>query len=180
MNIFRQWLFEQQAAVRLECGMSDWFSVRKGVRQGCILSPHLFSLYTEGIMREVEQDSRKDLYNESNIQGLKLRDLRYADDTALLSTTTEGLHQLIHSVKEHSENKGLFLNIKKTKIVDTDRCKKTSDITVDGETVECLENFEYLGSKIEGNGRCSNEIKRRTAMAAGQLKKMEKNLERTR
>ena len=43
----------QQAAVRLECGMSDWFFVRKGVRQGCILSPHLFSLYTEG-MREVE------------------------------------------------------------------------------------------------------------------------------
>ena len=87
-------------------------------------------------MRVVEQDSRKDLYNEPNIQGLKLRDLHYADDTALLSTTTEGLHQLIHSVKEHSENKGLFLNIKKTKIVYTDRCKKTSDITVDGETVE--------------------------------------------
>ena len=76
-------------------------------------------------MREVEQNSRKDLYNEPNIQGLKLRDLRYADDTALLLTTTEGLHQLIHSVKKHSENKGLFLNIKKTKIVDTDRCKKT-------------------------------------------------------
>ena len=125
-------------------------------------------------MREVEQDSRKDLYNEPNSQGLKLRDLRYADDTALLSTTTEVVYQLIHSVKEHSENKGLFLNIKKTKIVDTDRCKKTSDITVDGETVECLENFEYLGSKIEGNGKCSNEIKRRTAIAAGQLKKMEK------
>ena len=164
----------------LECGMSDRFSASKGVRQGCILSPHLFSLYTEGIMREVEQDSRKDLYNEPNIQGLKLRDLRYADDTALLSTTTEGLHQLILSVKELSENKGLFLNIKKTRIVDTDRCKKPSDITVDGETVECLENFEYLGSKIEANGKVSHEIKKRTAMAAGQLKKMEKNLERTR
>ena len=112
-------------------------------------------------MREVEQDSRKDLYNEPNIQGLK-PDLRYADDTALLSMTTEGLHQLIHSVKEHSENKGLFLNIKRTKIVDTDRCKKTSDITVDKETVVSLENFEYVGSKIEGNGKCSNEIKRRS------------------
>ena len=145
----------QQAAVRLECRMSDWFSVSKGVRQGCILSPHLFSLYTVCIMREVEQDSRKDQYNELNIQGLKLRDLRYADDTALLSTTTEGLHQLINSVKEHSDNKGFFLNIKKTKIVDTDRCKKTSDITLDGDAVECLENFEYLGSKIEGNGNCS-------------------------
>ena len=125
-------------------------------------------------MREVEQDSRKDLYNEPNIQGLRPRDLRYAEETSLLSTTTEGLQQLIHSVKEHSENKGLFLNMKKTKIVDTNRCKKTSDITVDVETVECLENFEYLGSKIEGNGKCSNEIKRRAVMATRPLKKMEK------
>ena len=77
------------------------------------------------------------------------------------------------SVKAHSENKGRFLTIKKTKIVDTDRCKKTSDITVDRESVGCLENFEYLGSKSQGNGKCSNEIKRRTAMAAGQLNKME-------
>ena len=75
-------------------------------------------------MREVEQDSRKDLYNEPNLQGLKLRHLRYADDTALLSTTTEGLHQLIHSDKEHSENNGLFLNIKKTKIVDSDKMQE--------------------------------------------------------
>ena len=77
------------------------------------------------------------------------------------------------SVKEHSENKGRFLNIKKTKIVDTYRCKKTSDMKVDRESVGCLENFEYLGSKIEGNGKCSNEIKRRTAVAAGQINKME-------
>ena len=73
--------------------------------------PHAVS--HRGHNEKVEQDSRKDLYNEPNIQGLKLRDLRYADDTALLSTTTEGLHQLIHPVKEHSENKGIFLNIKK-------------------------------------------------------------------
>ena len=100
-------------------------------------------------MGEVEHDSRKDLYNEPNIQGLKLRDLRYADDTALLSTTTEGLHQLIHSIKEHSENKGLFLNIKKTKIVDTDRCKKTSDITVDGRQLSALKTLNTLDPKLK-------------------------------
>ena len=93
-------------------------------------------------MREVEHDPRSNLHGEPNIQGLKLRDLRYADDTALLSTTTEGLNQLIHSVKEHSEQKGLFLNVKKTKIVDIDGCDEESDIKINGEKIECLDNFE--------------------------------------
>ena len=61
----------QQSAVRLECGTSEWFPVTKGVRQECILSPHLFSLYTEGIMREVSLDHRKDDYEEPFIQGFK-------------------------------------------------------------------------------------------------------------
>ena len=77
-----------------EGGTSEWFPVTKGVRQGCILSPHLFSLYTEGIMREVSLDHRKDDYEEPSIQGVHLKDLRYADDTALLSTTPTGLDNL--------------------------------------------------------------------------------------
>ena len=83
-----------QSALRLECGTSEWFPVTKGVRQGCILSPHLFSLYTEGIMREVSLDHRKDDYEEPSFQGVHLKDLRYADDTALLSTTPTGLENL--------------------------------------------------------------------------------------
>ena len=69
--------------------------------------------------------------------------------------------------------KGLYLNVKKTKIVDIDRCDEESNIKVDGEKVECLKSFEYLGSKIEGNGKCSTEIKRRAAIAIASLKKLE-------
>ena len=106
---------DQQSAGQLENGKTEWFPVTKGVRQGCILSPHLFSLYTEGIMREVEYDPRSGEYDESRMQGLSIRDLRYADDTALLGTTTPGLGNLIKSAKEHSEQKGLFLMLRELK-----------------------------------------------------------------
>ena len=163
----------QQSAVRLECGTSEWFPVTKGVRQGCILSPHLFSLYTEGIMREVEQDHRKDDYEEPSIQGVRLRDLRYADDTALLSRTPTGLEKLIKSVKEHSDEKGLLLNIKKTKIMDIDKCKEEARIAIDGEEIERVCSFEYLGARIEANGKSTPEIRRRLAMASTRLTKMD-------
>ncbi|GFO23370.1 retrovirus-related pol polyprotein from type-1 retrotransposable element r2 [Plakobranchus ocellatus] len=164
----------QQSAVQLEYGTTEWFPVTKGVRQGCILSPHLFSLYTEEIMRDVEFDPRKDEYDEPRLQGLPIRDLRYTDDTALLSTTTEGLEKLIKAVKEHSEQKGLHLNVKKTKIMDIDKCKKEARIQIEGEEIERVKSFEYLGARIEANGKTTPEIRRRLAMATAKLQKMEK------
>ena len=103
-------------------------------------------------MREVEHDSRNRAYNEPTIQGLPIRDFRYADDTALLATTTRGLEDLRRSVKEHSEQKGLHLNVKKTKIMDTDKCKKEAVIKLD-EEIERVNSFEYLGVRIEANGK---------------------------
>ena len=144
------------------------------MRQGCILSPHLFSLYTEGIMRDVEHDPRNWEYDEPKMQGLLIRDLRYADDTALLATTPTGLENLILSVKDHSEQKGLHLNVKKTKIMDTDKCKNQAVIKIDGEEIERVNNFEYLGARIEATGKSTPEIRRRLAMAGSKLKKMEK------
>ena len=136
----------QQSAVRLDGGMSEWFPVEKGVRQGCILSPYLFSINTEDLMRNVELDMRRDEFEEPKINGNLLRDLRYADDTALLSTTESGLEKLINTVKEHSEVKGLKLNVKKTKIMDVDTCDQSAVISIDGERIENVNTFEYLGA----------------------------------
>ena len=110
---------------------------------------------------------------KSSIQGVHLKNLRYADNTALLSTTPTGLEKLIKSVKEHSDEKGLFLNIKKTKIMDIDKCKKEARIAIDGEEIEKrVSNFEYLGARIEANGKSTPEIRRRLAMATTRLTKM--------
>merc|ERR1712035_123346 len=99
----------QKAVIRLENSITDTFDVGKRIRQGCILSPDLFSLYTEDIMRRVEADERNTDYDEIKINGLKVRDLRYTDDTALLSKTTKGMKNLIDATKEHSKSKTLFL-----------------------------------------------------------------------
>ena len=165
---------EQKAVVRLENCNTESFDVGKGVRQGCILSPHLFSLYTEDIMRSVTNDKRSDSYNEVIINGQKLRDLRYADDTALLSTTEEGLKTLVEATKEHSESKHLMLNIKKTKIMDTDKCSTKTAIKIGEDTLENVEHFEYLGASFYGDGRSRNEIRRRLAIAKQKLKNMNK------
>ena len=173
IDLIRSLYEGQQSAVQLECGTTEWFPISKGVRQGCILSPHLFSLYTEGIMREVANDARRDTYEEPVIQGLRITDLRYADDTALLSTTPEGLKSLITSVKEHGDKKGLHLNIKKTKIMEIDKCKKEAKIKINDEEIERVDSFEYLGARIDANGKTTPEIRRRLAIATTKLKKME-------
>lgn len=76
-------------------------------------------------------------------------------------------------MKEHSEQNGLKLNVKKTKIMDIEKCKEDAVIEVDGEEIERVNNFEYLGARIEANGKSSPEIRRRLAMATSKLKKME-------
>ena len=103
----------QEATVRTEHGTTDWFQIGKGVRQGCILSPCLFNLYAEYIMRNAG-------LNEAQA-GIKIalrniNNLRYADDTTLMAENEE-LKSLLMKVKEESEKVGLNLNIQKTKIM---------------------------------------------------------------
>jgi hypothetical protein len=161
---------EQQAAVRTESGTSDWFEVQKGVRQGCILSPCLFNIYAENIMRNVKNDPDYQKFDPFNIGGHDIPELRYADDTVLLSNSPEGLEKLILSVKKHSEEQNLLLNAKKTKTMTIDKAPTPPDIGINCDNkLESVNRFEYLGSLITNNGDCSEEIRRRLAIAAKRL-----------
>ena len=98
----------QEAIVRTGHGTTDWFQIRKGVRQGCILSPCLFSLYGERLMRN---GGLEELQAGIKIAGRDINNLRYADDTTLMAESEEDLKSLLMKVKEESEKVGLKLNI---------------------------------------------------------------------
>ena len=93
---------------------TDWFQIGKGVRQGCILSPCLFNLHAEYIMRNA---GLEDAQTGIRIAWRNINNLRYADDTTLMAESEEELMSLLMKVKEDSEKAGLKINIQKTKIL---------------------------------------------------------------
>ena len=103
----------QEATVRIGHGTTDWLQIGKGAHQGCILSPCLFNLYAEYIMRNAGLDEVEAVIK---IAGRNINNIRYADDTTLMAECEEGLKSLLMKVKEESEKVGLKLNIQKTKI----------------------------------------------------------------
>ena len=134
----------QEVTVRIGHGLIDWFQIGKGVHQGCILSPCLFNSYTEYIMQNARLEEAQTV-------------IRYTDDTTLMAESEEELKSFLMKVKEESEKAGLKLSILKTKIM------ASGSITswqIDGEAMETVRDFIFLGSKITADGDCSHEIKR--------------------
>ena len=108
-NMYAGW----EAIVRTGCGTTDWFHIGKGVHQGYILSPCLFNLYAEYILRNAGLDKAQ---ARIKIAGKNINNLRYADGTTLMAESKE-LRSLLMKVKEESEKVGLKLNVQKTKIM---------------------------------------------------------------
>ena len=142
----------QEATVRTGNGTTNWFQIGKGVRQGCILSPCLFNLYAEYIMRNAGLEEAQ---AGIKIAGRNINHLRYADDTTLMAESEEELKGLLRKVEEESEKVGLKLNIQKTKIMASDPITSWEIV---GETVS---DFIFLGSTITADDDCSHEMKRR-------------------
>ena len=129
----------QEATVRTGHETTDWFQIVKGVRQGDILSPCLFNLYAEYIMRNAGLEEAQ---AGIKIAGRNINNFRYADDTTLMAESEEELKSLLMKGKEESEKVGLKLNTQKTKIM------ASGPITsweIDGETVEAVADFIFGG-----------------------------------
>ena len=125
----------QEATVQTGHGTTDCFQIGKGGRQGCILSPCLFNLHAEYIMRNARLDEAQAGIKTA---GRNINNPKYADDTTLMAESEEELKSLLVKVKEESEKVGLKLNIQKTKIM------ASSPITsweIEGETVKTVADF---------------------------------------
>ena len=128
----------QEATVRTGHGTTDWFQIGKGVSRGCILSPCLFNLYAEHIMRNAGLEEAQ---AGIKIAGRNINILKYADDTTLMAESEKELKSLLMKVKEESEEVRLKLNIQKTKIMASGPITSRE---IGGETVD---DFILGGSK---------------------------------
>ena len=144
----------QEETVRTRHGTTDWFQIRKRVRQGCILSPWLFNLYAEYIMQNARLEEAQ---AGIKIAGRNINNLRYAGGTTLMVESKDELKSFLIKVKEESEKAGLKLNIQKTK---TMASSPIASWQVDGEKIKTVTDFIFGGSKITADGDCSHEIKR--------------------
>ena len=153
--LFRNLYAGQKATVRTGNGTTDWFQIGKGVHQGCVLSPCLFNLYAEYILRNAGLEEAQ---AGIKIAGRNINNLRYADDPTLMAESEEELKSLLIKVKEESEKVGLKLSIQKMKIMASGPITSWEIV---GETGETVSDFILGGFKITADGDCSHEIKSR-------------------
>ena len=169
LMLIKNLYWEQTASIQTEDGYSESFPIKRGVRQGCVLSPSIFNVYTERIFRSFEEMPGIKLCGEY------LNNLRYADDTVLIAESEEELQKLVDRVKEGSLEYGLEMNTKKTKTMVIRRNVKEEakvNIKVDGVILEQVESYQYLGQLITDDGRCEKEIRRRIGIARTNFLKM--------
>ena len=149
MRLMRNLYWKQKATVRVGDEESPSLEIRRGVRQGCVLSPELFNLYSEVIMRDLlEMDGIK-------AGGRNINNIRYADDTVLITDSEEKLQDLVPALVRASGEHGLKLNVSKTKVMVISKADNdiSANVEVGGVVLEQVQRYKYLGSVVTKDGR---------------------------
>ena len=160
-RLIRNIYWDQSATIRHENELGTWKSIRRGLRQGCVFSPDGFSIYSERIMKKIED------MPGAKVGGVNISNVRFADDTALIANTEKDLQELVNKIKEESKLYGLSLNKKKTYTMVFSKKKEIPkcSIRIDGVELEQVKQFIYLGSILTSDGRNKVEIDRRIGKA---------------
>lgn len=173
ITIIKTLYWSQHATVRVDGEETDAIVIQKGVRQGCILSPLLFNLYSEDIISKALHD----LDCGVKINGRNINNLRYADDTVLIASTAADLQQMVERLEGCSGEAGLKMNINKTKfMVISNTLDTTTSITVSGQNLERVRKYKYLGTWLNEEWNSDLEIKTRIEIARSAFNTMRKVL----
>ena len=160
-----------KSAVLLSGELGEYFLTTVGVRQGCILSPVLFNIFLENIM----QDALKNYESKVSIGGRQLCNLRFADDIDLIGRTEKELQELTTRLEKSASAFGMEISSEKSKIlVNSNTETKTTNIIMNGEILEEVKEFKYLGALINSKGTSVKEIKTRLAIALSSMAKLTK------
>ena len=170
INLFRNLYTDTSCCVKVESGYTEFFNIETGVRQGCILSPFLFLLAIDFVMSV----STRDLPNIgiSWTRDARLCDLDFADDIALIAESSEDLQQLTDKLEENAAKVGLRINAGKTKSMQIN-CQTDMNLQLNGQSIEEVEYFTYLGSTIAADGNSERDINSRIGKASAVFQKLQ-------
>ena len=156
---------DSKACVRVGNEVSEWFPVKVGLRQGCVMSPWLFNLYIDGVVREVNTRvlGRGLRMVDANGNEWEMNQLLFADDTVVVADSEKKLRQLVEEFGRVCERRKLRVNVGKSKVM---RCTRNEDggrlnVTLNGEVLEEVDQFKYLGSIIAANGGVEEDVRHR-------------------
>ena len=161
-NFLKDMYADNQCCVRHEGQQSEWFSVKTGVRQGCVISPTLFLVVIDWVMRRATEGKVRGL-----VWGLtdRLEDCEFADDIAVLSHTKKDIQEKTDMVDQTARSAGLKIYSEKAKVMTANnRISKKTNVL--GAVLEVMQNFKYLGSYISAISNIEKEISTRIGLAS--------------
>lgn len=176
VQLIKNLYWEQTGCVRIGDTLTSGTPIRRGVRQGCVLSPLLFNIYSESIFQQALENTEIGI----KVNGKVVNNIRYADDTVIFADTPEDLQQLLDNIVESGDQHGLKINTLKTKVMVISRNHNLrANIRIYDTPIEEVKKFKYLGSWITQNLDPDTEIRARIENTRATFVRMKKLLTNT-